>query len=448
MLANAEQFWFLPLGGTGEIGMNLNLYGHDGQWLMVDCGIAFDEPLTPDDTTTFRIVAADPGFITQQRENLVGIVITHAHEDHIGALAHLWPRFKAPVYTTPFTAEVLRRKLARTGLSGVVPIIEVNPLKRVQVGVFSLEWLPTTHSLPEPFALTISTPVGEALHTADWKIDHNPITGKGFERKHFEALADRNILAMVCDSTNALKAGHSISEYDCRKGLLQTIQSRKGRVVVGCFSSNVARLLSLAHIASKTGRYMAVLGRSLQNMVSIAKLTGYWPESAELIEPQHLGYLPASEVLAVATGSQGEPRAALHRLAFDNHHALNLDAGDCVIFSAMEIPGNEDAINRLVRCLNARSIDVIRSESSEFPIHASGHPNKEELAQMYRWVMPRIAIPVHGEAEHIVANAKIAQENGVQKYFAGKNGDLFQLAPQPMLKRKAVKSGRVIIEAE
>ena len=448
LLANHEQFWFVPLGGTGEIGMNMNMYGHDQQWLMVDCGITFDAPLTPGERQHFRVVAADPQFISQQKQNLVGIVITHAHEDHIGGIAHLWRRFSAPIYTTPFTAEVLRRKLAQVGLAGKVPIIEVQALESVQVGHFTIRWLPITHSLPEPFALTISTPVGAVLHTADWKIDKSPVVGKPFEAEIFSQLAEENLLAMVCDSTNALKSGHSVSEFECRKGLLKTIEAQQGRVVVSCFASNVARLLSLAYVAQQTGRYMAVLGRSLQNMVSIARLTGHWPQEVSLVDASHLGYLPANEVLAVATGSQGEPRAALHRLAHDNHFDLNLDGGDCVVFSAMEIPGNEDAIARLVKQFESRNIDVVLSGSSDYPIHASGHPNKDELTMMYKWVKPQIAIPVHGEAEHLEANARVAKSSGVPKSFVGNNGDLYQLAPQPMLKRGWTKAGRIIIEAE
>ncbi|MBT0587355.1 ribonuclease J [Alteromonas oceanisediminis] len=428
--------------------MNLNLYGHHGQWLMVDCGITFDEPLVPGDDQRFRVLCADPSFIAGQKENLAGIVITHAHEDHIGALAHLWPRLQAPVYTTPFTAEVLRRKLAQTGLSVRVPIIEVDAGDSVAVGVFNITWLPITHSIPEPFAMTIATPVGTVFHTADWKIDPDPGIGQRFNSKAFEQLGSQNILAMVCDSTNALKAGHSISEKCAYEGLRETIAPLTGRVVVTCFASNVARLLALATIARQTGRYMAVLGRSLENMVSIARVTGYWPQDVELIDPSHLGYLPKEEVLAVATGSQGESRAALHRLAYDNHFALNLDGGDTVVFSAMVIPGNEQSVERLVRQFEQRNVNVILSESSTHPIHSSGHPCKDELKAMYQWVRPQIAIPVHGEAEHIEANARVARLSGVNKHFAGRNGDLYQLAPQPMLKRQAIKTGRVIVQAE
>lgn len=447
MIANDQQFWFVPLGGTGEIGMNMNLYSHAGQWLMVDCGITFDEPLTPGGRDKFRVVAADPQFITQQKQHLAGIVITHAHEDHVGGLAHLWRRFDVPVYTTSFTAEVLRRKLSQVGLSGKVTIHEVSTDSTMQVGAFTLRWLAMTHSLPEPHGLLIETPIGSVFHTADWKIDLAPGVGKPFEQSTFQALAENGVDAMVCDSTNALKPGYSMSEAECAKGLHRVINAQTGRVVVTCFASNVARLIALAKIAQKTKRYFAVLGRSLINMISIARATGYWPEDVEIVDAKHIGYLPANEVLVAVTGSQGEPRAALHRLAFDTHFDLNLDAGDCVVFSAMVIPGNESTVDTLVRQFERRKISVLLSETSEHPIHASGHPNKQELQDMYEWVKPKIAIPVHGEAEHIEANARVAKRAGVVKHFAGRNGDLYQIAPQPMLKRGAVKTGRIIIEA-
>ncbi|WP_100643371.1 ribonuclease J [Alteromonas facilis] len=427
--------------------MNMNLYSHNGQWLMVDCGITFDEPIFPHASDRFRVVAADPSFISQQKEALVGIVITHAHEDHIGGLAHLWKRLGAPVYCTPFTAEVLRRKLAQKGLDGQVPITILPLDGAATVGHFHLRWLPITHSLPEPSALLIETPVGKVFHTADWKIDDKPGVGSAFDKAAFKQLAQDPVLAMVCDSTNALKFGRSVSEYECYKGLYSCVSEQKGRVVVTCFASNIARLIAIAKVAKATGRYVALLGRSLQNMVSVARYTGYWPEDVELIDPSHIGYLPKHEVLAIATGSQGEPRAALSRLALDNHMDLALDADDCVIFSAMIIPGNEVEVERLLVQFEKRNIRVILSEKSEYVIHASGHPCKDELFEMYQWVRPQIAIPVHGEAEHIEANAKVAKTAGVTKSFAGQNGDLYQLAPQPMLKRAAVKSGRIIIEA-
>ena len=457
MQPSADDLWFVPLGGTGEIGMNLNLYGHNGQWLMVDCGVSFDEPLTPSyrqaqlnvqgsvDDTKHRVVAPDPKFIAEQKDALVGIVITHAHEDHVGAIPYLWQQFQAPIYTTAFTAEVLRRKLARSNLANKVPIIEVDGSESRQIGDFCVTWLAMTHSLPEPFALKIETPVGTVLHTADWKIDANPITGKPFNPSLFKALANENVLALVGDSTNATKPGFSISERNCYDGLLSTISPMKGRVVVGCFGSNVARLISLARVAKKTGRYMGLYGRSLINMYSIARQQGIWPDDLPVVDPVHLGYLPPEEVLAVATGSQGERHTALVRLAADLHPHLQLDKGDCVLFSSIIIPGNEESVLRLSKALQAKGVTVIHSENSPLPIHASGHPCEEELKLMYRWVKPSISIPVHGEDLHLRAHADIAKACGVNKSYVGQNGDLYRLAPQPSIRRQVIFTGRTPI---
>ncbi|WP_409418643.1 ribonuclease J [Marinomonas sp. RS-M-Aa-14] len=445
MIPSQEDLWFLPLGGTGEIGMNMNLYGHDGQWLMVDCGVSFNEPLTPDDLRTSEIVCADPRFISEQKERLVGIVITHAHEDHVGALPFLWRRFKCPVYTTAFTAEVLRRKLVQVGLTDQVPIIEVAENESKKIGVFNVKWLGLTHSIPEPFGMTIATSAGKVFHTGDWKIDKKPLLGDAFSPTAFKALAKDNILAMVCDSTNALKEGFSPSESDCYDGLLNTIAAEKNRVVVGCFSSNVARLVALGRVAKETGRYLALIGRSLTNMVSAARVTGHWPDDLPIIEAAHLGYLPKEEVLAVVTGSQGEPRATLNRLAADNCFDLSLDADDLVIFSAMRIPGNEQAIDRLVAQFKGRKIRTLQAHETNLMIHVSGHPCREELKQLYAWVQPQIAIPVHGEPKHLDANADVARLSHVPQQLVGRNGDLYQLAPSVSVRRQQVKVGRIAL---
>ncbi|MDC8830714.1 ribonuclease J [Alteromonas gilva] len=445
-------FWFLPLGGTGEIGMNLNLYGHAGQWLMVDCGVTFDESLqapyldnTATTTDKHSIVAPDPAFIVEQRERLAGLVLTHGHEDHIGAVAALWPRLRCPVYATPFTAEILYRKLGQAGLVGKVPVQVVNPDDNVKVGPFVLSWLDITHSIPEPQALLIATDAGTVLHTADWKIDAQPITGKPFDAALYRELGQQNLLALVGDSTNALKPGFSISERICAEGLSTLIRQCPGRVVVSCFGSNVARLISIARIAQKTGRYLGLLGRSLENMLGVARKTGYWPEDLEIIDRQHLGYLPPNEVLVVATGSQGESRAALNRLAIDGSPYFELAEGDTVIFSSIVIPGNETAVERLTEKLKKKKINVIQSEHSEVPIHASGHPCAEELKLMYQWTKPGMAIPVHGEPEHLQAHADIARSMGIRRTYVGRNGDLYLLAPQPGIRRQRVPAGRIAL---
>jgi len=445
LIPSQEDLWFLPLGGTGEIGMNMNLYGHDGQWLMVDCGVSFNEPLTPDDLRTSEIVCADPRFISEQKERLAGIVITHAHEDHVGALPFLWRRFKCPVYTTAFTAEVLRRKLVQVGLTDQVPIIEVKENETKKIGVFNVKWLELTHSVPEPYAMTIDTPVGRIFHTGDWKIDKKPMLGNGFSPSGFKALAKENILAMVCDSTNALKDGFSPSESDCYHGLLKTIEAEKNRVVVGCFSSNVARLVALGQVAKETGRYLALIGRSLINMVSAARVTGHWPDDLPIIDAAHLGYLPREEVLAVVTGSQGEPRATLNRLAADNCFDLSLEADDLVIFSSMRIPGNELAIDRLAEQFKGRKIRTLQAHETDLTIHVSGHPCREELKQLYAWVQPQLAIPVHGEPKHLDAHAEVAKQSHVPSQLVGRNGDLYQLAPNVSIRRQQVKVGRIAL---
>lgn len=425
--------------------MNMNLYGHDGQWLMIDCGVSFNEPLKADDLHTAEVVCADPTFIAQQKERLAGIVITHAHEDHVGALPFLWRRFKCPVYTTAFTAEVLRRKLVQVGLADEVPVIVVKESESQKIGAFNVTWLALTHSVPEPFAMTIDTPAGRIFHTGDWKIDKKPIIGEGFSPANFKALAKENMLAMVCDSTNALQEGHSVSETDCYEALLKTISTEKNRVVVGCFSSNVARLVALGRVAQETGRYLALIGRSLTNMVGAAKATGHWPDDLPLIDAAHLGYLPREEVLAVVTGSQGEPRATLNRLAAGNCFDLTLEADDMVIFSAMMIPGNEDAIMRLVEQFKGQKIRTLQQQDTELPIHVSGHPCREELKQLYTWVQPQLAIPVHGEPKHLAANGEVAKLSHVPNQLVGRNGDLYQLAPSVKILREQVKVGRIAL---
>ncbi|MCH8543845.1 MAG: ribonuclease J [Alcanivorax sp.] len=437
-----DDLWFLPLGGCGEIGMNLNLYGHNHQWLMVDCGVTFSRAGQPGHAGA-DVQMADPAFITARREQLAGLIITHAHEDHIGAVAWLWDQLRCPVYATPFAAEVLRRKLAETGLSGQVPIIEITAGTTHQVGVFNLTWLTLTHSIPEPNALMIRTAAGNIFHTGDWKLDAAPVIGSGFSRLAFCALGDEGVDAMICDSTNALVTGHSGSEGSLYRGLHDAIAGAPGRVVVACFGSNIARLHTLARIAGESRRYLGLLGRSLVNMVSAARATGVWENAVVPIQPAHLGYLPPEEVLAVATGSQGEPRTALHRLAVDAHPDLTLAPGDRVVFSSRIIPGNEDAVASLITRLQQRGVEVVTADDSALPIHASGHPASEELEAMYQWVRPTLAIPVHGEPEHMRANADIARASGVPRQLTGRNGDLFMISPVTGIRRNAVRTGRL-----
>ena len=442
MIPGQKDFLFVPLGGCGEIGMNLNLFGHAGQWLMVDCGITFEK----NDANSGggnRVEMPDPIFISNRSDALVGMIATHAHEDHIGAIAHLWPQLKCPIYTTPFTRNVLLRKLRQKGIDA--PIVIVQEGETITLGGFRVTWLPITHSTAETNALLIETSAGRVLHTADWKIDLAPIVGRAFEPDVYRRLGDDGIDAIVCDSTNANQAGHSISESELFEGLLASVKGSTGRVVVGCFSSNVARLQTLGHVAEVSGRYIGVIGRSIEAMVMSARMAGYLKEHFNLVNSFNLGYLLPNEVLAVATGSQGESRAALQRLAMDTHPDITLAAGDHVIFSAKTIPGNEVDVGRLVAALESKGVEVTLSETSSRPIHASGHPCREELQQMYDWVKPKIAIPVHGEAMHMQCNADIAKSCGVPIQLTGSNGDVFDIVAGRKLKER-VPVGRLWLD--
>lgn len=441
MNPTADQLWFLPLGGCGEIGINMNLYGHNGQWLMVDCGIGFDR-----ESRTTRIFTAVSDFIAARRDRLAGLLITHAHEDHVGAVAWHWPALRCPVYCTRFTAEILKRKLAEAGLAGRTPVRVVTPGERLPLGPFEVQWLDLTHSTPESQALLIRTASGNVFHTGDWKLDPEPVVGAGFDPAALRRIGDEGVLAMVCDSTNATVEGRSPSEGELYTALLQNVLSAPKRVIVACFGSNIARLVTLSKIATAAGRYPALLGRSLENYYRAARSSGVWPLETEMAQAAHMGYLPREEVFAVATGSQGEEGAALSRLASGSHPALELEPDDTVIFSSRVIPGNEATLKSLHARLVSRGIRVIADTADGVPIHASGHPAREELRDMYRWIRPRIAIPVHGEPQHLEAHAALARDIGVPMQLRGRNGDLFMLAPQPGIRRRAAPVGRLVIE--
>lgn len=419
-------FWFLPLGGTGEIGMNMNLFGHDSQWLMVDCGMGFDHS----DGREKR-VCADPSFIEERRDTLKAIVITHAHEDHLGAITQLWPRLQAPIYATPFAAQLLMKKLEEVTWGHSVPLHIVDFQTPYFIGDFEVTWLPMPHSVPEASSLLIETPAGNILHTGDWKIDSNPIIGQPFQAELYQHLKNYQIDAMICDATNAIKPGKTLSESTCYQGLYQTISKAKNRVVVSCFSSNIARLVTLAKIAKKTKRQIAVFGRSMETMVNIAKRLNYWPKDLPLIDPKHIGYLPKDEVLVVATGSQAEPRAALNKMAQGRHHWLFLEPEDTVIFSAMKIPPNKEKIDRLIVKLRSLELEVIHADEVKETVllHASGHPAAEDIKQLLDWVHPKTLVPTHGEPEHLAALTELALNSGIENVCEGRNGDLFKLLP-------------------
>ncbi len=421
-IPSADEILFLPLGGVGEIGMNLALYGHDGAWLMVDLGITFAGDGFPD----YDVLMADPAFIERHRQRLAGLVLTHAHEDHVGALPYLWRRLRCPVYATPFTAAVASHKLAAAGIDRV-PLTEVALGARFTVGPFDLEMITVTHSIPEPNGVLIRTPVGAVYHTGDWKLDEDPQLGRPYDRGRLQSLAREPLLAMICDSTNAVVDGHSGSEGQLRTGLREAVEGCTGRVLVGTFSSNIARMTTVARVAMDTGRRYGVLGPAMQRMLGFARQTGYWPQDLPaLVDARHLALLPPQEVLAACTGSQGEPTAALARLAADSHRDLMLEPGDTVIFSSRVIPGNEAAVARVQSRLRAMGVNILTDHDQR--VHVSGHPAREELEQLYCWVQPPVAIPVHGTPRHLAANAAIARACGIPRQLDARNGDVCRLA--------------------
>ncbi|MEQ9609223.1 MAG: ribonuclease J [Kiloniellaceae bacterium] len=436
----AEDLYFVPLGGTGEIGMNLNLYGHKGAWLMVDLGIIFGDPRLPG----IDVEMPDPEFIVQRREDLAGLILTHAHEDHIGAVPYLWPELRCPVYATKFTAALVRRKLAEVGLLDEVPLIEVPLSGTFQVGPFEIELVTLTHSIPEPNAVIIRTAAGTVLHTGDWKFDPEPLVGETYDAQRLKALADENVLAMVCDSTNSMVWGEAGSESDVRRHLLEVVRPLKKRVAVACFASNVARLETVIHVAEECGRRVCLLGRSMHRIVECAREAGYLRDHQPFVSEDEIDFLPREAVLLLCTGSQGEPRAALWRIARGDHPSVALDAGDTVVFSSRVIPGNETTIFELQNSLAEMGIAVVTDHDHE--IHVSGHPGRDELIQMYQWVRPQVAVPVHGEARHLAAHAEIAKQCQVPQQIVGRNGMVVRLAPGNAEVVDTVSSGRLVYD--
>ncbi len=420
-----DELLFLALGGAGEIGMNLNLYGHAGKWLMIDLGIAFGDDSMPG----VEVIMPDPVFIEERAKDLVGIVLTHAHEDHLGAVADLWPRLKAPVYATPFAASVLRRKLTQAGLLDAVRITEIPLRGKFSLGPFDLEMVTMTHSILEPNGLAIRTGLGTVFHTGDWKIDPEPLLGELTDEALLKRIGDEGVLAMVCDSTNVFVEGEAGSEATVRANLSKLLKGRKGRIAVTCFASNLARVESIALAAVAAGRHPVLSGPALLRMVEAAQECGYMLDFPECVSPQEGAYLPKDKVLFICTGSQGEPRASMAKIANDEHRDLILEEGDTAIFSSRVIPGNERSVGRLQNSLMARGVEVITD--SEADIHVSGHPARDELVRVYQWVRPRIALPVHGELRHMVEHAALARACQVPEAIVAPNGTLVRLAPGP-----------------
>jgi len=413
---------FVPLGGTGEIGMNLNLYGYQGRWLMVDLGITFGNETTPG----IDVMMPDPAFIEDRLDALDGIVITHAHEDHLGAVTYLWPWLRKPIYASPFAAAFLRVKLEEEGLQNEVPIHEIPLGSRFMVGSFDVEFISTTHSIPEPNALAIRTPVGTVLHTADWKFDPDPMIGNPADTDALRRVGDEGVLAMIGDSTNIFTQGHSGSEGDVRKALIEVVgRNTTGQVAVACFASNVARMESVAIAARENGRHAILVGRSLWRMNETARRCGYLSDIPPFLSEDDAADLAADKILYVCTGSQGEPRAALPRIASGSHRSVSLGTGDTVIFSSRIIPGNERSIFAMQNRLVEAGVEIITARDA--PVHVSGHPGREEVEEMYRLVRPRVAVPVHGEFLHLREHARVARACGVEHTIIIKDGDILRL---------------------
>ena len=440
MTPGSDEVLFVPLGGTGEIGMNLNVYGHDGQWMIVDCGVTFGDPLHPG----VDVMMADPAFIEAQRDSLAGLLVTHAHEDHVGAVAHLWPRLKCPVFATRFTLAVLQRKLEEVGLQGKVPLHEIPLGGTAELGPFELELVTMTHSIPEPNAVVIRTGAGTIFHTADWKLDPDPLIGEPADEAILRGIGDAGVLAMVGDSTNATVDGHSRSEGEARASLMELVGTLENRVAVACFASNVARVQTLAEVAHAHGRAVGLVGRSLWRMTDAARATGYLSDLPKFVREEEAMQLPRDAVMLICTGSQGEQRAALARIAREDHPNVDLERGDTVIFSSRVIPGNEVPIGRLQSQLTAMGVDVI-TEKDHF-VHVSGHPARDELRKMYEWIRPHIAVPVHGEAPHLNAHAELARECGTAHTPAIRNGDVLRLHPDGPEIAGQVQTGRLALD--
>ncbi|UVI38943.1 ribonuclease J [Qipengyuania spongiae] len=441
--APEDELLFLALGGSGEIGMNVNLYGCQGKWLMVDLGMTFSGDQYPG----IDLVFADLEFIEERAADLEAIVLTHAHEDHIGAVPYFAADLGVPIYATPFTADLVRRKLDEAGITGEV---ELNVIPddhgRFSVGSFEITYLPLAHSIAEGNALMIDTPHGRIFHTGDWKLDEDPIIGEPTTEEELTAIGDEGVLALVCDSTNVFNPAPSGSEGAVYKGLLEEVQRHRGkRVLVTTFASNVARLQTLGDVARETGRQVCVAGRSLDRIIEVSQDNGYLQDFPETVDFDTAMRLPRGDVLILATGGQGEPRAALSRISEDNH-PIELSSGDVVLFSSRQIPGNEISIGAVQNRLAAKGVTMVTDRQSM--IHVSGHPGRPELETLYGWLRPEVLVPVHGEMRHMMEQAQLGRANGIAHTVVQQNGDIVRLAPGSPGTIAQVRAGRLVLDGD
>ncbi len=440
-----EELLFCPLGGSGEIGMNLNLYAYgkpeNQKWIIVDVGVTFADDSVPG----IDLIYPDPGFIVDKKDDVLGIILTHAHEDHIGAIAHIWPKLKCNIYATPFTAVLVREKFKekKIDISLKLKIVELNG--SINLDPFKIEFVTLTHSILEPNGLKINTPAGTVLHTGDWKCDPNPLIGNKIDENKLKKIGDDGVLSMICDSTNVFSMGRSGSELDVRKNMLKIIERLKKRIIVTSFASNVARMESVFYCAEKTGRQIALVGRSMHRIFKAARECGYLQNVIEPIDTREAKNISREKIVYLCTGSQGEPMGAMMRIANYVHPDVFIERGDAVVFSSKIIPGNEKKLYKLHNQLVREGVEVI-SEENEF-IHVSGHPNREDLKDMYKWVRPKSIIPVHGEHRHMIEHIKFAKEMQVPFSVKVENGDIVKLSPgeKPEVFDKA-PSGRLYVD--
>ncbi len=440
-----EQFIFCPLGGSGEIGMNMNLYAYgkedDQKWIIVDMGVTFADDSIPG----IDLIYPDPGFILDKRDDLLGIVLTHAHEDHIGSVVHIWPELKCKIYATPFTAVLLKEKFKekKIDISKSLEIVQLNG--KIKLGPFEIDFVTLTHSILEPNGLSIKTPSGVVLHTGDWKVDPNPLIGNNIDEKKLKDIGSKNVIAMICDSTNVFSPGRAGSESDVRDSLLKIIETKNKRIAVTSFASNVARMESIFYCAKKTNRQISLVGRSMNRIYKAARQCGYLKDVIEPIEPRDAKKVSKDKIVYLCTGSQGEPMGAMKRIINGNHPDVFLESGDSVIFSSKIIPGNEKRLYQLHNEIVKNNIEIITEENAF--VHVSGHPNRDDLKDMYSWVKPKCIIPVHGEHRHMIEHINFAKEMQIQQTLQVENGDIIKLHPgnEPQIIDKA-PSGRMYLD--
>ena len=440
-----DELLFCPLGGSGEIGMNLNLFAYgkpeNHKWIIVDIGVTFADDTIPG----IDLIYPDPGFIVDKKDSLLGIVLTHAHEDHIGAISHIWPDLKCNIYATPFTAALVTEKFKEKKID-ILPFLKIVNLRgNIKLGPFDIELITLTHSILEPNGLKIKTPLGCVLHTGDWKCDPNPLIGDVIDSKKLKSIGDEGVLAMICDSTNVFSIGRSGSEMDVRKNLLKIFERLKKRIIVTCFASNVARMETIFFCAQKTGRQISLVGRSMHRIFKAARQCGYLKDVIEPIDPRDAKKISRDKIVYLCTGTQGEPMGAMSRISNFTHPDVSIESGDTTIFSSKIIPGNEKKLSKLHNQLVIEGIEVI-TEEDEF-IHVSGHPNREELKDMYNWIRPKSLIPVHGEYRHMQEHINFAKEMKIPNPVKVINGDIVKLAPteKPFVYDKA-PAGKVFLD--